>query len=92
MTKVVLIQTRRYFVPGNIIKWKHGAHRRLVDLSSSLKLENAVGVSGGGLGVFEDAPFLCSWDSHVHQGSSLLFVPHWEEMMLCYQLATAAPV
>lgn len=68
-----------------------GAHRGLVDLSSSLKLDQTVGVGGGGLGVFEDAPPLCSRDSHIHQRTFLVFVPRLEGVMLHYQLTAAAP-
>lgn len=68
-----------------------GAHRGLVDLASPLELDQAVGIGGRGLGVFQDAPFLSGVDSHVHQRTSLVWVPRWEERMLGYQLATAAP-
>lgn len=67
--------------------WYHG----LVDMSSTLKLQDAVGISGGGLGVSEGAPSLCRMDLQLDQRGPFLFGPGSDGSMLHQQLTTAAP-
>lgn len=63
----------------------------LVDMSSSLKLQHPVGISGGDVGVFEGTPSLRRLDFQLDQWGPVLFGPQRDGGVLCHQLTTAAP-
>ena len=67
--------------------WYHG----FVDMSSSLELNDSVGISRGRLGVFEGTPSLCSLDLQLNQRGPLLFGPRKDGSVLSHQLTTTAP-
>lgn len=60
-------------------------------MSSSLKLQHPVGISGGDLGVFEGTPSLRRLDFQLDQWGPVLFGPQRDGGVLCHQLTTAAP-
>lgn len=67
------------------------AHHCLVDVSSSLKLDDSVGVGGKGLGVFRCAPSLCWLDLQLDRRGPLLSGPRRDKGVLRHHLTTTAP-
>lgn len=66
-------------------------HHGLVDVSSSLELDDSVGVGWGGVGVSQGAPSLCRLDLQLNQRSPFFFGPRGDGGVLRHQLTTAAP-
>lgn len=78
-------------ISHRIIQWYVLNHHGFVNVSSSLKLNDSVCISRGGLGVFQGAPSLCRLNFQLNQGGSLFFSPPRYGGMLRHQLTTTAP-